>query len=557
MWPSLAVRDRCRPTLLGLGRFLGYRWLSIDLRTLGLFRIAFGLSLMANLAEHAGGGRLEAFYSNDGVLTNHFALFAPVQPRVWSLLFAFSRPAEVAIAFTAISVVYLLYTVGWKTRLMQVLVVVCFISLVNRNLLLQDGGSFVTTILCLWTAFLPLGARFSVDRWLAGARTPAAAGDEPAAVAPRHLSLVCFALCLQLAAIYGLNAANKTGAAWRDGTAVHYILWQNSTNTALAGFLRLHEPSWLSPFLTKATLAFEWTAPVLALTPILQLWSRRVLIAGMWLFHAGIASFLSLGPFAYAMMAYSLLLLGPADWAALGSLAGRVTRVVRRCAAARVWPRAHRSLLAIAARARRLALAAGSIRRPSWAAAPDPLGVRRCLGRLAIGLREVVAVILAVAMAAELTLANPSVPERLRFDRRPQWMAEIVYYLRIYQTWGMFAPDPPFDNGRLVVDAVLADGSHVDPLTGRPPDFEAPLGGPYFIGHDWSEYMFYYPWDRHRAYRPGLGDYIRHLGRASATTPGKELRSFEVYWVSARSPAPGGLRPHDLKREQLISSRSP
>src|SRR6266496_4717651 len=39
-------------------RFVRDRWLSVDLRTLGLFRIAFGLCLIANLVDHWIGGNL-------------------------------------------------------------------------------------------------------------------------------------------------------------------------------------------------------------------------------------------------------------------------------------------------------------------------------------------------------------------------------------------------------------------------------------------------------------------------------------------------------------------
>src|SRR3569623_180417 len=169
------------------------RRLSIDLRTLGLFRIAFGLCLMANLIDHATGGNLTTFFSNDGVLTNHFALFAPIQARVWSLLFAFSRPGEVAVAFAAILVVYTLYTIGWRTRVMQVLALICFISIQNRNLLLQDGGSFTCSAIAVWPAFLPLGARISVDAWMRRQRLLAHGGPADPAAPPRHVSFECLA----------------------------------------------------------------------------------------------------------------------------------------------------------------------------------------------------------------------------------------------------------------------------------------------------------------------------------------------------------------------------
>jgi len=527
------------------------RWLSIDLRTLGLFRIAFGLCLMANLIDHATGGNLTTFFSNDGVLTNHFALFAPIQARVWSLLFAFSRPGEVAVAFAAILVVYTLYTIGWRTRVMQVLALICFISIQNRNLLLQDGGSFACSAIAVWTAFLPLGARFSVDAWMRRQRLLAHGGTPAEGSPPRHVSFVCLALLLQLAVIYGFNAANKSGETWRDGSAVHYILWLNSRNTWLAGVMRAHEPAWFSPLLTRGTLAFEWSAPFLALCPVWQTPLRRLLILGMWSFHLGIASLMSLGPFAYAMLTFSLLLLGEDDWRILEAK----FRMLRSFGAQKLRnrPALGRSVARLTpfwsyllARGRARAIADESV------STPAPVARARTRWQwFALEARELASIGLAGLMFVELMLANnvPVMSERLK--DRPGWMGDVLYYLRVYQTWSMFAPDVPRNDGMIVVDATLADGSHVDPLTGNPPDFQAPLGGPCRYDHDWSEYTYYFPWERHRAYRDGFRDYI--LTRTADWPAERKVRAFEVFWVSADLPGPGELGARGLRRESLVA----
>jgi hypothetical protein len=171
--------------------------------------------------------------------------------------------------------------------------------------------------------------------------------------------------------------------------------------------------------------------------------------------------------------------------------------------------------------------------------------------RTGLALRELIFALIFVASMAELTIVNPILPDWIRARDRPRWMAEVVAYLRIYQIWAMFAPDPPLDNGRMVVDAVLADGSHLDPLTGHPPDFDAPFGGPYYFGHDWAEYMAYYPWERHRAYRSGFRDYILNLMRNAP--PERQIRSFSVYFVSAASPRPGETKVSAYKKEHLLS----
>ncbi len=544
--------------------FMRDRWFSIDLRTLGLFRIVFGIFLIGGLLDHARDGNLTAFFSNQGVLSNHFALFAPIQPRCWSILFAFSEPGEVAFAFALILIVYVLYTVGWKTKLMQILVIVCHVSIINRNLLLQDGGAFVTTILAVWTVFLPLGARFSLDRRRLRpdprrAIGPASAGraafvwTRPSTKDPprRHVSFVCFALAVQLAVIYVLNAVNKTGSTWQDGSAVHYTLWLNRMNTGLAAYLRFHEPAWMSPFFTKATLVFELTAGVLALTPVLQTWARRALMIQMWLFHIGIASLLSIGPFPYVMITYSLLLLGRRDWDLLTALERRFGHLLDRTGLPG-------SLAQLARRGQQILDVRPSpgpgegprgveIRRSS---PPRPASRLRRPGRIAA---EVLSVFLFIAMIPELTLANPCVPEHYRMRNRPQWMADMLYYLRVYQTWGMFSSDPPLEDGVVVVDAVLADGSHLDPLTGRTPDFDALTHGPWFLGHDWSEYMSYLPWERHRMHRNGLLQYVLRLHERREPSPGRKIQSAEIIWLSGALPPPGEHTHRNVRRQVLAS----
>jgi hypothetical protein len=165
--------------------------------------------------------------------------------------------------------------------------------------------------------------------------------------------------------------------------------------------------------------------------------------------------------------------------------------------------------------------------------------------------------LLFVAMSAELSLANPCIPPRFQMEGRPPWMGALLHYLRVYQTWGMFSADAPLEDGVVVVDAVLADGSHLDPLTDRAPDFDAFSHGPWYPGHDWSEYMSYIPWERHRAYRDGLLQHVLRSYESRGHPAEKEIRSLDIIWLSAQSPSPGGLSDHDIKRELLVSYVAP
>ncbi len=97
-------------------------------------------------------------------------------------------------------------------------------SLHNRVLVAENWGGVAMGVLMVWTVFLPLGRRFSVDALRASLRarpdeTPAdlAAGVPPPDERPTT-SLAALGLLLQIAVIYWFNFVHKSGPTWRDGT---------------------------------------------------------------------------------------------------------------------------------------------------------------------------------------------------------------------------------------------------------------------------------------------------------------------------------------------------
>ena len=77
--------------------FFNQRYRSVDPRWLGLFRICFGSLLISELLYRWSYARL--LFSNDGVLPNHFSLFAPMGQDLFSIYHAFSPIGEVHVAF--------------------------------------------------------------------------------------------------------------------------------------------------------------------------------------------------------------------------------------------------------------------------------------------------------------------------------------------------------------------------------------------------------------------------------------------------------------------------
>jgi hypothetical protein len=280
---------------------------SADPRSLGLLRVALGALLFWDVALKLP--EVPAHYSNTGWLSNHFALFKPMSDHLLSVYFAFGSPNEVRVLMGAHLLVCLLLMVGYRTKWMQVLALVLTTGLNSRNLLLENGGSVVLNILLVWTAFLPLGVRFSVDSLRASLRarretTVGALNDraEPPRVSTPVVSLAVTALLLQWAAIYGFNAAQKSGAPWRDGTAVHYFLQQDRLVTWLGAWLRDSLPLGGIKLLTFATLAIEAALPLLLLSPWRPHVTRLVAFALVVALHLSIDSVLQLGSFSWAML---------------------------------------------------------------------------------------------------------------------------------------------------------------------------------------------------------------------------------------------------------------
>ncbi len=155
-----------------------------------------------------------------------------------------------------------------------------------------------------------MGARFSVDAVRASLaarreRTVTELDVPPTLPDPKKhaaKSLAFFAILLQLATIYYFNAVNKRGWTWHGGSAVHYVLYQERMITWFAYLIREHIDMRLSRFLTHATLAMEFAAPIMILTPVGYHLTRRAAVVLLTAMHLGFAACLNLGQFSFNMI---------------------------------------------------------------------------------------------------------------------------------------------------------------------------------------------------------------------------------------------------------------
>lgn len=305
-----------------LGEILRDAYLTFDRRTLGFTRILFGFLLITDLFRRTPDWM--DMFASTGVLPSTVSLSKPTQVGVFTILHAFNTRPELTALWIAMLATFTCVLVGYKTKVAQVLTVIWVSGVDSRVLLIENGGYTVFNLLALWTAFLPMGDRFSVDAWIESMRrrreTTARALNDRSDVIPRekqgpHVSLLGLVLVVQIAAIYFFNVIHKWGPAWRrEFSAVHYVLYVDRMVTPIVGKYRDKLPFWGSFAMTKFVIGAEAILPFCVLSPLAKRWARLTGVALILLLHVGIGTVFVLGPFAWALCVMATLFFCKEDW---------------------------------------------------------------------------------------------------------------------------------------------------------------------------------------------------------------------------------------------------
>jgi len=302
-----------RTSIVGFARLFA----SVDLRSLALLRVALGLVLCLDMV-----GRLrlvDTLYSNDGVLTNHFSLFRPLAPLQFSLYVAASSTRDVTVVLWLTLVVYLLFTVGYRTRLFHILSFICVTGLHVRNLLAELPSDVPLHLWMAWSLVLPLGARFSIDSVRKSMKTVSERTPEELNLrthAPRTFtSIAVFGMILQLSIVHLVPALRQDGPTWQDGSALYYLLHQNLWVTDVGAWVVEHTPvEWIRR-LSYGFRGMEFAIGVLVLVPVWYF--RRAAAIALLFFHLASRVLWDLGPYDWVMLAPLPLLVTSRDWDAV------------------------------------------------------------------------------------------------------------------------------------------------------------------------------------------------------------------------------------------------
>lgn len=433
-----------------------------DLRSLALFRIAMALIVLWDVVNRVPNLRIH--YTDAGVMPRSLLVDDFVRWR-WSVnLINDTWTFQIlCLLVTAIAAVCLM--LGYRTRLMAVIVFVMITSLQVRNPLVLSGADTFLRVLLFWMMFLPLGAVWSLD-----ARADARAGQR---VSNRFLSVATVALFAQIGFVYLFTALLKSDPEWRgDGTALEYALNAHHITRSFGEYLAQFPE--LLRLLTHGTLVLEFSVIALMFAPVFNGPLRTVVVAAVMGLHMGIFLTMDVGLFPFISSACMLAVLPTWFWetivprvrrrlpegiATLPETLGRTAGALRGRVAPG-WAMGHGVHLATAAvpasAKPELFARSGSGAETAGRPAVRKEGQERVVRSLPIT-NLFMAFCLVFVFAWNLTSVTDF---RLPAEARP-----FAYTTGLYQSWNMFAPHPSKGTVWLVVRGVLEDGREVDLLT--------------------------------------------------------------------------------------------
>nr|WP_245799948.1 HTTM domain-containing protein [Haladaptatus litoreus] len=354
----------------------------------------------------------------------------------------------------------------------------------------------------MWSVFLPLGERWSVDSCRI---------DRPAR---RVVSFASAGLLVQVVIVYTANALFKLrGDMWMDGVAVQYIFSLQSYTTSFGDFLaqfpillRLFDALWLALVISSVLLL------------LLTGWLRAAFASLFVAMHVGMLLTLHLSIFPLV----SVVALVPFFPSVVWDAAERITDPLAESLDGYRW---------------REKFERGAL--PTRTSPTIPATVSRWAGRIATLVAACLLVSVLVWNAA--TLGYVQTPEQVNDVADP---AE--------HRWSMFAPEPWGVDGWYVVPGTLESGRQVDAFHdsdvrwGRPTD--ASLGYP---THRWYKYLLDVQYPQNERLRPHFTDYVCDRWNSNHEDG---LTDISVYYVRQPTTLDG---PEPTERVKLTTRSCP
>jgi hypothetical protein len=472
------------------------QYFALDLRSLALLRISMAIVIIADLVLRFLD--LQAHYTDFGLAPRSLVL-SNLPLGHWSIFFAADHLLVISGLFALNGLFAIALLCGFQTRWAAIACWILLISLQVRNPYINDRGDMTLRLILFWSMFLPLGARFSIDRKFNNS------SDLPNQIANSATLTYTIQICL----IYWFAAMWKSNLDWITKNGVYYALSVEFFVTAFGQWL-LNFPLFLS-IANISVLILEWFGTLLLFVPHkFGGWKWRCLAIVLFiLLHVGFGLTLELGLFPW-ISAIAWLSFIPSE----------------------VWDKFQIESEVI----------------------PPLMTDSKLLNILGKVIREaIMATLLVVVFIWNIAgfRGVDGLPYPLRFG---------VGAVGIWQKWDVFAPLPLAENGWFVIPGKLANNTEVnlfkldEPVSWEKP----PVSSATYAGQRWRKYysLLWLEWLVNRGSKSDLANhYVSYICR-NWNTQNAELErlvNLEVNFVEEDTlpnykSAP--LQQHTIKKHQ-------
>lgn len=447
-------------------------------------------------------------YTDEGMFSRAEICYRVTSIWNWSFHFGSGAWEYQAFLFSLAGGLAVCLLVGFETRIAAIGSWLLLISLQHRLLAVLSGAEILLRMLLFWAMFLPLGRCWSIDGWRKDRR-----GEIEFEPSKQVVSIGTAAILLQMAQMYFFSAIFKSNEQWFHGEALAGSLAHSFYALPLASFL-LKFPTALK-LLTWASLALEWTSPLLLFSPRFTAPIRSIIIASLVTMHVVICFSMAVGLFSYVAITGLTLFLPAEFW---------------NCAfVARLFPFT-------------------SIDNHEQPNRPPRRRRQTQLATVSYGF-------CGVTLAWVIAININSIPGHPLAAISPEGFKPVGIGLGLAQSWGMFG-EIPSKNGWYIGRAVLRNGSEVDllrkgaPVDWRRPDYPAQL----YPNHLWQKLfreMCYFDEQGFQVYREPVADYLCRIWN-SRHADWDRIAAFEFQFCEMNPTGMTNLSPPLIVRNSLV-----
>lgn len=198
----------------------------------------------------------------------------------------------------------LLFTLGYKTRLISIINFIFLYSLHQQNPIILDGGHNIMIITLIYLFFVKTNAYFSIDKFINSTKK-----KENLYVNIVH-NFGVLSIIIQFCILYLNSALYKVmGEYWQNGTAIYYILQVDEFNLPWLTDLIISSDI-LIVFITYSTILLQIAFPFM----LLNKFTKYIALSLIVPLHLAIAFAMGLITFSLTMIIMDMILISDGDY---------------------------------------------------------------------------------------------------------------------------------------------------------------------------------------------------------------------------------------------------